>query len=66
MSGRTIVRFGFILSGALFLFAAVKPAFVGGSVNAAFLVLGAASAVLGVAVGRNPGGRPPQGPPPNA
>lgn len=61
MAGGTIVRFGFILAGVLFLFAALKPAFVGGSMNVTFLLLGAACTVLGVVIGRKADGRPPTG-----
>ena len=52
MAGGIIVRFGFILSSVLFLFAALKPAFVGASVNATYLILGAACIVLGLMIGR--------------
>ena len=61
MKGSTIVRLGFILSGVLFVFAALKPAFKGGSLDATFLILGAACTVLGVVIGRKPEGGPPAG-----
>ena len=61
MAGSTIIRFGIILAGVLFLFAALKPAFVGGSLNATFLILGAACMALGVVIGRKSGGTPPTG-----
>ena len=59
MSGKNIVTFGLVLAGLLFLFAAVKPAFAGGSLNPAFLVIGAACIVRGLVVGRKPDGTPP-------
>ena len=56
MTRGNIVRFGFLLAGVLFLFSALKPTFVGGSMNATFLIIGAACVVLGVAIGRKSGG----------
>jgi len=61
MTGSKIARFGFLLAGVLFQFSAVKPAFVGGSLNSTFLVIGAACVVLGLVVGRKPGGTPSAG-----
>jgi hypothetical protein len=61
MAGKNIVRFGFLLAGVLFLFAAVKPSLGGGSLNPTFLVIGAACIVLGFVVGRKPGGPPSAG-----
>ena len=61
MTGKNIVRYGLLLAGALFVFAAAKPAFVGGSLDLSFLVIGAACIVLGVVVGRKPDGIPPTG-----
>ncbi len=50
---RKLVPMGLILAGLLFLIAAiVRPLFKGQSINAAFLVLGAACIILGVAVWR--------------
>ncbi|MBI1982646.1 MAG: hypothetical protein HYS61_00420 [Acidobacteria bacterium] len=61
MAGTNIVRFGFLLAGLLFLFAAAKPAFRGGSLNATFLVIGVACIVVGAVVGRKPGTPPSAG-----
>lgn len=61
MAGSTIIRFGIILAGAFFLFAALKPAFTGDSLNATFLLLGAVCIVLGVVIGRKSDGTPPTG-----
>ena len=61
MAGKNIIRFGFLLAGVLFLFAAVKPVVVGGSLNPTFLVIGAACIVLGLVVGRKPGDTPSGG-----
>jgi len=61
MTGTNIVRFGFLLAGLLFLLAAVKPAFRGGSLNATFLVIGVACIVLGSVIGRKRGTPPSAG-----
>jgi len=61
MAGSTIVRFGFLLAGVFFLFAAVKPAFAGGSLNPTYFLIGAACIVLGLVVGRKSGGTPSVG-----
>ena len=54
MSGAIIVKVGLVLAGAFFLFAAVKPTFGGGGLNATFLIIGIACALIGFAVGRKP------------
>jgi len=56
MTGTIIVRGGMLLAGLLFIFAAAKPAFTGGSMNATFFVIGIACAVIGFVVGRKPTG----------
>ncbi|MBI4502838.1 MAG: hypothetical protein HY700_16960 [Gemmatimonadetes bacterium] len=56
MTGAIIIRVGMLLAGALFIFAAAKPAFTGGSMNATFFVIGIACALIGFAVGRKPSG----------
>ncbi len=61
MTGEKIVRFGFMLAGLLFLFAALKPVFTGGAMNATFLIIGAACVVLGAVLGRKPGAPPSTG-----
>ena len=50
MAGRMIVVFGLLLAGALFVFAAVKPTFVGETLNVTFFVVGVACALIGVAL----------------
>ena len=59
MAGPLIVKFGILLAGALFVFAAVKPAFTGGPLNVTFFLIGVACVLVGLALLRKPGG--PQG-----
>lgn len=54
MTGATIVRAGMLLAGTLFMFAAARPAFSGGSMNGAFFVIGIACALIGFAIGQKP------------
>ena len=56
MVGAMIVKFGILLAGALFLFAAVKPTFGGGTLNATFFVIGVACILIGFVLLRKPGG----------
>ena len=60
MAGPMIVKFGILLAGALFIFAALKPAFTGRTLNVTFFVIGVACGLVGLALLRKPGG--PQGP----
>lgn len=60
MNGTTLVKLGLILAGALFIFAAIKPALAdGGGLNVTFFVIGIACALIGFAVGRKQGGSTP-------
>jgi H+/Cl- antiporter ClcA len=59
MAGTMIVKFGMLLAGALFIFAAVKPTFVGGTLDVTLFVIGVACALVGLVLLRKPGG--PQG-----
>ena len=54
--GTLIVKFSMLLAGALFIFAAVKPAFAGGSLDATFFVIGVACVLIGIALLRKRGG----------
>ena len=58
--GTMIVKVGMLLAGALFIFAAVKPTFRGGTLDITFFVIGVACGLVGLALLRKPGG--PQGP----
>ena len=59
MAGTMIVKWGMVLAGALFLFAAVKPTFRGGTLDVTFFVIGIACLLIGFVLLRKPGG--PQG-----
>lgn len=56
MAGPMIVRLGILLAGALFLFAAVKPTFVGDTLNVTFFVIGLACVLIGFGLLRKRGG----------
>ena len=56
MAGQSIVKFGVLLAGALFVFAAVRPAFTGGTLDVTFFVIGVACVLGGLALLRKPGG----------
>ena len=49
---RMIAPIGFVLAAIFFFIAAVRPAFRGGSLNAAFLGVGAVFLALGLAMWR--------------
>jgi hypothetical protein len=55
---RMIAPGGFGLAAMLFFFAAVSPAFSGGSLNAAFLGAGVVFLAVGVAMWRKARGKP--------
>ena len=59
MAKINVVSVLFLLAGVLFLFAALGPTLFGGKpLNAAYLVLGALSVVLGLALRRKTDGSP--------
>jgi hypothetical protein len=54
--GAIVVKFGMLLAGTLFIFAAVKPTLVGGSMDVTLFVIGIACALIGVVLLRMRGG----------
>lgn len=58
-----IVPVSFVVSGMLFLFAALKPVLKGQPLNAAFFAIGVLGLILGIATWRKSGDRsqPPSG-----
>ena len=56
MTGQLIVKLGMLLAGLLFLFAAIKPAITGGTLNVTFFIIGIACALIGVVLLRKPAG----------
>ena len=56
MAGTMIVKLGMLLSSVLFLFAAVKPTFDGGSLDVTFFVIGIACTLVGLVLLRKPRG----------
>jgi len=55
---RMIAPVGFVLAAVLFFIAAARPAFRGGSLNAAFLGVGVVFLALGVAMWRKTSRQP--------
>lgn len=56
MARFNIVNVGLLLAGVLFLFAAIKPTFGGGSINVVFLIAGAVCFVISAVSIRKPSG----------